>query len=495
MQVTIRRCFNLIEVSPVSRCGDLPRRLEFDEKKFLRGQQAAIWRWREAQQGRVAASNLQLIRTKLYRYHPDGDRLIAPHGLTSRVMSYLKSINIPYVYQDDDPIVLPDPDYTQLGSLRDAGQMQSLIAIVTHDHGIINLPTAYGKSTMIGELISIWPTVPFLIVAPGVQVARTLVDYLIKRKPLDVGLVGDGQFDIRRVTVCTIQSLLRLEEKLNDFRVLIYDEVYTAAAPSAAAAICRVRRARMYGLAASPFSRDDGRNLVTEALFGPIIYSMTYQAGVDVGAISPIVVLVVSTDHASPGAISSPSIVVQKRHCYWRNERRNHRIAESVALAAQHLNKPVDDLQILITCETLEHALELKRVCPDFVVCHSGGVDKSRAKKLEKRGLDATSLGLTQEHLVRLRKEFEDGTLKHVIATPVWRSGVNFRKLSVEIRADGVVSTTDNVQKPGRLSRLHDDKQFGLLVDFTDGFSEWAAARTRKRLAVYRRHGWKIIHL
>lgn len=69
---------------------------------------------------------------------------------------------------------------------------------------------------------------------------------------------------------------------------------------------------------------------------------------------------------------------------------------------------------------------------------------------------------------------------------------VDFAKLAVLIRADGATSEVNSTQIPGRLSRLAEGKEEGILVDFRDEFNAWASRRSEARIRTYRRHGWTI---
>jgi hypothetical protein len=139
--------------------------------------------------------------------------------------------------------------------------------------------------------------------------------------------------------------------------------------------------------------------------------------------------------------------------------------------------------------ETAEHALNLKHLLPGFTVCHSGNLSEDRKELFHKRKLDKDSIDLTPKGLALQQKAFEEGTLKHVIATKIWSSGVNFTNLQIEIRADALVSDVPNVQLPGRLARLGKPK---LLIDFTDRFSDWSEKRATKRIAFYKKRGWPV---
>ena len=70
---------------------------------------------------------------------------------------------------------------------------------------------------------------------------------------------------------------------------------------------------------------------------------------------------------------------------------------------------------------------------------------------------------------------------------------MSFDDLAVLIRADGMTSAIASNQIPGRLSRLADGKQKGILVDFGDEFSEWARRRSQTRFKIYKETGWRVV--
>jgi len=130
------------------------------------------------------------------------------------------------------------------------------------------------------------------------------------------------------------------------------------------------------------------------------------------------------------------------------------------------------------------HDVELDKVQPgDYYLC-----------KHEEYILDVkkSSLKLTKTEKEDLEIQFEKAELMKAIATTTWKQGVDFPQLRTLIRADGASSEVNNTQMPGRLSRLFKGKENGMMIDFRDEFNEWAENRTRRRLTLYRGHGWTI---
>lgn len=105
-------------------------------------------------------------------------------------------------------------------------------------------------------------------------------------------------------------------------------------------------------------------------------------------------------------------------------------------------------------------------------------------------GVDMTQYKMTPKIIADIRKRFEDGSLKKLIATNIFSEGVNFVGLKYLIRADGEVSKISNTQIPGRLSRLMPGKSCSYLIDFIDHFSPWAYRRSVVRYNDYKQAGW-----
>ena len=105
-------------------------------------------------------------------------------------------------------------------------------------------------------------------------------------------------------------------------------------------------------------------------------------------------------------------------------------------------------------------------------------------------GLDMAQYRMSAKTITKIRREFEEGTLKKLIATNIFSEGVNFIHLKYLIRADGETSKISNTQIPGRLSRLCEGKDCAFLIDFIDHFSPWAYQRSIARFNNYRENGW-----
>lgn len=462
--------------------------LQFWEFKQYRGRELFEYHAQQRAAGILRPKNFRNIRKKLYKISQD--KLVCPGNLISRVYTNLVSNGYQVEYKDHRNLVIPEPDFSKVQLLR-GDQPDILAKISARDCGIIDYPTGAGKSFLMGEIAAMYPQLPIIVSCPTCAIFKTLIKYFSERG-LRPGCCGDSKFDIenKRIIISTVQSLPKLGKLLETVPLFLYDEAYTAASPKNAEHISMIKNARMFAFADKPFARNDGRNLIVESLFGPLIHTSTYQDAVESGSVSQINVLLCNvSDKAKPQSLHNHRDDINKRNCYWANDIRNKAIADSVDVGLNFLNLKLEDCQILIMVETAEHALNLKHLLPNFTVCHSGNLDKDRKEIFSKRNFDKDSIELTPKELSEKQKAFEEGSLKHVIATKIWSAGVNFTKLQIEIRGDALVSEVPNVQLPGRLARLGKPK---LLIDFTDRFSEWSEKRADKRISFYRKRGWPV---
>jgi superfamily II DNA/RNA helicase len=105
-----------------------------------------------------------------------------------------------------------------------------------------------------------------------------------------------------------------------------------------------------------------------------------------------------------------------------------------------------------------------------------------------------TTLTDIQKH--QIRSQFEAGTLRRVIATDVWSTGVDFEQLNVLVRADDRDSDIVDVQGPGRVSRIYTapdgtKKEFGEVLDCMDTFDPTFYRKSNGRKQSYSLLGWE----
>jgi len=365
-------------------------------------------------------------------------------------------------------------------------QEECLQTIARSQCGIIKAVTGFGKTTLIGAAALLFPEAKIHVVTKSVDVAER-INRSLRRFVPRVGMVGDGSKQWERVTVITAGSLAHSD---GDADFLFCDEVHQLATINFSTSIAqRYRHSKNFGLSATPYARMDNAHAVLEPLFGPMVFELTYQNAVELGLVVPIRVKWLPIRMSFNPVERYSNRVAKKRYGVWTNIERNRMIAAAV----QEYPK---DHQILILVETIEHAVNLGSLLPDFTLVY-GSMFPSDCAKYKARNLlpkDYKPLSDYDKHV--LRGQFESGELKRVIATDVWSTGVDFEQLNVLVRADDRDSDIVDVQGPGRVSRLYVSpegvkKEFGEVIDCMDTWDTTFYRKSMGRRNSYKLLGWE----
>lgn len=243
-------------------------------------------------------------------------------------------------------------------------------------------------------------------------------------------------------------------------------------------------RPRMYGLSATQDQRLDGKDMRVEGMFGPVRMKVTYDEGVAHEMVVPIRVkwrsVVMDVDPCGD-MIDVP----KKRHGIWRNEHRNQMIVEDV--------RRYPDKQVMISVETIEHLLYLKKLCPELTILYrEEGIDRRDYEHYEQQGLiPADYQPMTLERRQALTVAAERGELRLFAVTPIFNVGVNLKQLGVVVRADAGGSPINDTQIPGRASRTSDGKDEGIVHDYLDKFNRGFYQKALGRARSYKANGWQ----
>lgn len=251
--------------------------------------------------------------------------------------------------------------------------------------------------------------------------------------------------------------------------------------------IGRYRYAKVIGFSANrQGDRSDGADFELRGMCGEELSHITYAQAVEHEMVVPIEVRWYTCHMRYNPCAGAANAVAKKRLGFWKNKTRNKLIANVV-------NEFSDDDQVLIVVDTIEHAMQLKKELPNFTLCYGNTLTDTQRKRYEKTDcIGPKEPRMHFERRMMIKRRFERGTLKKVIATGVWNRGVDFRNLAVLVRADGKNSRVADTQIPGRVSRTRKDGKVktGIVIDFVDIFDDGFAARSADRRRCYARHEW-----
>ena len=425
---------------------------------------------------------------QLYQLDPAG-AILTGFGFLTRIVQTLQRIGVTPSYVDMSPQRLRPRCYEQdWDNLRRnvefrPGQEECLRLITQNQCGLIDATMGFGKGEVFLMLGLLYPHAKFHILAPSRDIANSLVQRLSKYFS-NVGLIGAGKnYQGSRFTVHVAKSARKSD---GDADFLLCDEAHLMAAESYAYDIGFTwKYARNFGFSGTLDMRMDKADKELELLFGVPIFKMTYQEAELRGLVVPITVRWLPINLPTNPA-AGMSDVRMMRAAIWCNAERNRIIAEDIK---KHYSS--SDTQVLVLCHSVEHAVHLWQHLPEFELCY-GTMTPDKLATYKRAGLLPENFVQTDaKRREYLRKGFSDGTVKKVIATDVWATGVDFVNLRVLYRVDARSSEIIDNQGPGRLSRIAADKSGAVLVDCWDMFDSRFTNRSMKRRSHYKKLGWQ----
>jgi superfamily II DNA or RNA helicase len=359
-------------------------------------------------------------------------------------------------------------------------QFSSLIKFLSKGRsGILKLPTRFGKSSCLLNIIRAYPNVPTVVAMPGVDLLNQAC------AELRIGLPGrtvSGEFSGAKkpkgqcddVTVCSLDSL----EKINPegVKLLLIDEPHAIAAPSRILNVAKFQQARIYGFGATTTGRFDGGDALVEGLVGPVLFEKTFSQAVKEGAICPITVYMVEMPFEKFACHDRDSAYRQLVY-------RNPRFMEVVQQISNAI--PLD-------WQTLIFADQMKQI--DLIATFVEGGTTAIASRMSKKERDEKFASM------------KSGDTKRCIATGIYAVGTTFPDLRCIINAAGGGGSITGTQKPGRLAQRRPGKKCGYMIDFlfvatdhdedarTGGGDKWISViiDCQNRLRVYRANGYTI---
>lgn len=327
----------------------------------------------------------------------------------------------------------------------------------------------------------LYPRAKIAIVVKPKDVAERIVRRLTRHFP-NVGHVGGGKrIKGERITVYTAGSMHHSD---GDYDILLCDEAHQLMSGKHSEDLGRYfRQTRNFGYTATPEGRLDGAHVKLEMFFGPEVFQLLYPEAVQLGLVVPIRVRWLPINMQDNPAHNKTG-VTRMRWGIWRNQLRN-----SVFAADVRAHYGADD-QVLMAVATVDHAIHMWNLLPEFTLCYSNSENIDFEGYKRSGMLPERFRPITSDLRDSYRTAFEEGSLKKVIATDVWSTGVDFEQLQVLYRLDARESEILNSQWPGRVSRISDGKGFGEIVDGIDYFDKTLSRKSVTRKRHYGKHEW-----
>lgn len=411
------------------------------------------------------------IPPKLHTFRvtsPDGD-LVCGRGFLQEARRYADR-GVTIVDQRIAPVLAAS--LTFRGDLRDY-QAAAVQAAVQAEQGVIQAPTGSGK-TVIGCALMAAVNTPTLFLVHRVELLDQTVQAVRKFLGFDPGVVGNGKFTIRDVTVCMVQSATgdRLKELVDRFGCVILDEAHHAPAASFTTLINKFPARFRFGLTATP-SRRDGLHGVLFDVVGPIVSRIDPRKLIKSGAITALEAVQVETGYTGKIPRQAPRGDERPEDAsvdfnrlleqLTRNQSRNAIIVGTVAEMYRG--------QSLVLTERVDHVtrlvVDLREQMPDLVI----------------RGLTADT---PKDERADVVGAFRKGLVGILVATGnLIGEGFDCPAIDTVFLTAPTANPARVKQMIGRALRPAPGKVAGRVVDFVDGI-DFLLNQARKRAAIYR---------
>jgi superfamily II DNA or RNA helicase len=423
----------------------------------------------------------------------DGDLIYTPQGVTKSPLKvqlyqthgfkagFSRYLNERLTTHELD-VQIPDIDVSKKEelfdkfSLRDY-QREAVEAILQNKFGIIQLPTATGKSRIAITLAMLLPR-PALIIVPSIDLL-TQFSQIFKEYKIKYGVVG-GNLKIwdDNIMLTTTKSVIGTSKILKEYtlklcKTILVDEVHHSTGKLYGYLGKAIAPYRI-GFSATPYDKtwSDAKKLKLFANFGSIVYSGKGDERVESNRIQPKVYVYkykaksLSTDFFS--AVAAHDFISQRRYGIVRNDDRNALILK----IADHFRR--SGLKVFIIVSWTSHVDELRGLAARL--------------NIPVYFLTGNDDGTIRADVYNKMRSNENIT----ICGTVGGEGVDITSLNVVILGDVGKSEIKVIQGIGRNTRKGENKTTAIAIDIQDAIFP---KHVKKRNKIYKEENYEIYSL
>lgn len=340
----------------------------------------------------------------------------------------------------DKRLAFPLPLYDRLGGLRFNQEEVLRKGLDKNRSGLFKCPTRYGKTRLITNTINVYPNLPTVVLAPGIDLLPQTMDTIKQccpgREVKGLFTGSKDRYPSEDITVCSLDSMHKLD--FENTKLVLVDEPHSAVTESRAPYFPRFSNARILGFGATTDGRWGGEDILITGLMGPVLSQTTYTECVKLGALCPIHVYMIKVSF-------TPKNYVRRDLAYKYLVQQN---AAFNALVGHICNNIIPkDFQTLVFIENSSQAEVLSQQVNDSIIA----MDKLMKNKKERQELFA---------------KMKANEIKRCICSNIYSTGVTIDELRCEINCCGGGAGIMATQKPGRLAEVKPNKPEGIMIDF-----------------------------
>lgn len=346
-------------------------------------------------------------------------------------------------------------------------QKQVIELTIQKKRGVIEAPTGLGKTVIAAGIISAYPEAKVLFLCHTLSLISQTEKAFNKYNIGTVSTVSsEGKSHKGQVVISTVHSMFRQTAKfLSQFDIIIVDECHHISDTRGMYAKCLVKcdAPIRIGLSATIPKSGKGK-MVLEGWLGPQIDKITMQHAIEAEYLATPKLRIIKLPVDRALSYKSWKTVMDKGIIH--NSRKNNRIARYVREYVEN------GKSVLIYVQRIEHGeVLLKMISQEVPVKFIRGIS-------------------TMEDREIARELLNEKKIPCIIATTVWKEGVNIPTLDVLINAAEGKSERAIIQTIGRGLRRTKDKLEVTIIDFFDPSNHILVSHFGERLCLYMDMGW-----
>jgi superfamily II DNA or RNA helicase len=435
-----------------------------------------------------------------YLFEQSQGNVIIPTGLLPRIYKSLKvrGVKLELVAKGTNDIKINNYELSEYLDNR-SYQKDVIPKMLSCRRGIVKAPTGSGKTIMMSEVIRILPKdIPILYMVPSklllYQAKSDIENYLSKHDCWEeVGLIGDGCWDLRRINVAipnTLYNQLKKGDKgtlvlLDSIKALFVDECGEICCNPTGWNVIQAMRNREYsiGVSATPWS-NNGLSLLIEGCHGQLLVDIDEKELINEGYITKPYIKFYEIPYCKK---LSTNLIRRFENASVRSKRFLYSKLYKICIS----NNPVRNN---ILTDKISDLIDISKGPIAIIVENVGTTSKSKEPShserlqslLAAKGYEVpiihgkTGIKKKREVLSNLK----EGSIPAIIAGPkTITSGIDLPTLAGVVICGAGKADNTLIQRIGRALRISNDKDKSYIVDFYDT-TLFFERQAYKRLAI-----------
>lgn len=437
----------------------LQKNLTFDNPEFINTIRANKW----------VSPDLRR-RSKLHAFEVKKNGITVPRGFWQRLKPFLNKNEIEYVIFDEMVVRplkrrLKRRTSVKLRPYQKKAAQNALRAC----EGVLEAPCGSGKTEMLTEVIYQLNQRTLVIVHTD-DLMQQMRNRLKKAFGIKIGIIKQNNFDVREITVASVQTLSRrsLTPKfLKMFGVVMLDEAHHMPAESFSVVIKQFPARYRFGTTAT-VKRADKLHGLMFATLGYRFFQVTYDELYKGGYLMPAQVEIIDTDFE-----------------YWFSSRQYHKLIDSLikdndrnSLITRKMIKTRKKYNLVLSSR-IEH---LQILYNELIL---------EMPELEKKS--ALLIGsMSRKERDEVISKMSVGKIHFIFATQLADEGLDLPILDTLHLVYPSRALNKIQQQVGRIQRTHPDKKKAIVYDYRDHLNTTLLNQSSARYSVYKATGCKV---